>query len=282
MNFKRLGRAFRAARDNLFYKRLARSHRIKRHLTYDFELAIKSMGDHLIAFDPHDKIIGNHLRNDGDWFRDDFRKVVSILKELGLSPQDKTFLDVGANIGTQTVYALIQNDFSQAVSFEPVKNNLMALKTNIAINGLSRRAIIVPKAIGAAPGKLSIVLHDINSGAHKLSATGGDYEVEVSTIDEELSGHGVSPENVGLLWLDVEGHEIDVIRGASSITERQIPLFIEVNSSIYGAKATSDFLNYLERSGYRRAFVFSKSENGTIERRTSEIAPFLPADVLFV
>lgn len=244
----------RALRDNLIIRPLARSHLIQRYVHSNFDLVVRTFDDHKIAFDPQDRVVGHHVGKFGDWFRNDFQRVVSLINRAGRSTQNKFFLDVGANIGTQTVYALIANDFERAIAIEPSPKNLMAIKANLAINDLAHRATIIPKAAGDAAGKMKLMMSGQNSGAHSLRRDHGDgIIVEVTTIDDILADLSVDPSEIGLLWLDVEGYEPEAIFGAARLIATRVPICVEFNSEIYGIEGSASLLRKIKSAGYSSA-----------------------------
>jgi FkbM family methyltransferase len=286
-SFVKLEIMLRALRDRFIFRPLAASRQIQRYAHSNFELVVKAFDDHKIAFDPSDKVVGHHIGKFGDWFRDDFRRVVTLLNNAGSPTREKIFMDVGANIGTQTVYALVGDDFAGSISFEPAPKNVMALKANITINDLDSRAMVVPKAVGAAPGTLTLMLDDENSGGHSFrSGTSGGKKsalaVELTTIDAALAELAVDPSDIGLLWLDVEGYEPEAIAGAKRILALRVPLCIEFNSHVYGDTGTSSLLDLLANAGYRSATAIGTS----LPERTfalDDIDPnYLPGDFLFL
>lgn len=278
----------RSARDDLIFRPLARSHRVKRHVHSEYDLVVRAFDDHKIAFDPRDKVIGHHVEKFGDWFRDDFRRVLALLARAGRATNKKTFLDVGANIGTQTVYALVSNDFARAIAIEPVPKNLMALRTNVAVNNLVDRVIVVPKGAGDAPGRMQMLVDSDNSGGH--SFRGGtsrgkksNLTVEVTTIDAVLADLAIDASDIGLLWLDVEGYEPEALTGAQRIIAARVPICVEFNSNIYGEAVSAALLARLRQAGY---FTATAINPFGLPERTFPLdaiaAEYLPGDFLFV
>jgi len=273
-------------RDRFIFRPLAAKRQVQQYIHADFELVVKAFNDHRIAFDPLDKVIGHHIGKFGDWFRDDFRAVVDLLERAGRSPRGKLFLDVGANIGTQTVYALVGDNFARAVCFEPAPKNLLALKTNITVNGLEHRATIVPKAVGAAPGNMILMLDSDNSGGHSFrlgTSTGRkiDLPVDVITIDAALAECEIQPDEIGLVWMDVEGYEPEALAGAEHVLAARVPICVEVNAHVYGEAGTSALLDRLAGAGYTQAVSIGKAAGRTFELSAVE-AKYLPGDFLFL
>lgn len=250
----------RSLRDGLIFRPLARSHRVRRHIRHDFDVAIRFFDDHKIAFDPNDMVIGHDLQKVGHWQRDDYRSVIKLLKERGRLPEGRIFVDVGANIGTQTVYALAENDFGRAVSIEPMPANAFILRTNVAINDFSEKVAVVQKAAGAVAGSLPLSIDHENSGAHSLHAViasgrSKSVQVEVATLNEILAGLGVDPHDVGLLWVDAEGFELEAIKGAGSLVAARAPIFIELQPHLHAPEEVPQFLEKLFKAGYRTAIA---------------------------
>ena len=110
------------------------------------DAAIIDLGDHRLAFDPNDWVIGATIWRQGGWFRQETMRVFEAI------PKGGVFVDVGANIGTQTLYALKFGGFDRAVCFEPEPKNLRSLRINLLINDLTDRVSIVEAAAGAKEG----------------------------------------------------------------------------------------------------------------------------------
>lgn len=278
--------ALRSARDRFIFRPLAAQRHVQRHARAEFDLVVKAFADHRIAFDPRDRVIGYCIDKFGDWFREDFRSVVGLLEQSGRSPRGKVFLDVGANIGTQTVYALVGDDFARAVCFEPAPRNVMALKTNMVINGLEQRASIIPKAVGEASGSMKLMLDGINSGGHSFrhgtsDGPKSDLTVDITTIDTELADLEIEPAEIGLVWMDVEGYEPEALAGAERLLAARVPLCLEFNSHVYGPAGTAALLDRLAGAGYTRAMTIGRTPARTFAPAAID-ADQLPGDFLFL
>lgn len=137
---KRLETAARAIWDDVIVKPLARSRRFRRHYEPLYDALVIDCGDHRLAFDPKDKVIGATIDQTRGWFRRESQSVFD-----ALSTDGKVFVDVGANIGIQTIYALLFGGFGKAVCFEPSPTNAMLLRANLAMNRLCDRARSMPR-----------------------------------------------------------------------------------------------------------------------------------------
>lgn len=161
-----------------------------------------------------------------------------------LGPGDVLF-DVGANLGVYSVLATAV-DGATAVAFEPNRRSQERLRENLELNDVTGRVTVVPSAVGAQRGTVSFTteLDAMNRiVTDPASAEGAALEtVELVSLDEWCAEHGdPSP---AVVKIDVEGHELDVLRGASALFERCSPaLIVEVND----ADALQDAL---DRLGY--------------------------------
>ncbi len=131
---------------------------------------------------------------------------------------DYTLLDCGANYGYWSVLVTSAPFGShKAIAIEPSSQNFAKLANNAKVNG--NRFELMKCAIGAARGtaRLSGTKHEafsIASGA----ARGGE-EVLVIALDDLIDDGKVSPAGKYLIKLDVEGVEIDAIKGAARLLQ---------------------------------------------------------------
>lgn len=141
------------------------------------------------------------------------------------------FVDVGANIGTTTLPAL--RYFDRAIALEPEPRNAALLRANVALNRLDDRVTVHEAAGSSASGRVVLRLSPTKSGGHEIRRpkTGEEgLEVPAVTLDEVVAGEGLRPDEVGLVWMDVGGHEADVLRGATSLIEAGVPLVAEIRA----------------------------------------------------
>src|SRR2546430_2495505 len=101
-------------------------------------------GDVSFFVDPSDRAVGAELIWGGEWQRREVEGAAKVLAAAGRLPPSPVFVDAGANIGTQTVYAL-RAGFARAIAFEPEASNARLLAMNVEANGLKERAQIFQK-----------------------------------------------------------------------------------------------------------------------------------------
>lgn len=135
------------------------------------------------------------------------------------------FVDVGANVGTYTVYASTFVPGVRVTAAEPGDDARARLIENIGLN-VSAQVNVVGKAVGANPG---VAVFTVGKDAlDSFSYDGSDetVEVEVTTLDD-LAGEDAP----SLVKIDVEGAELDVFKGGERLlaSERPPTLIMEMN-----------------------------------------------------
>jgi FkbM family methyltransferase len=129
---------------------------------------------------------------------------------------DYTLLDCGANYGYWSVL-VTSKPFGahKAIAIEPSSENFPKLANNAKVNG--NRFETWKCAIGATKGtaRLSGTKHEAFSIAGGTNSGGED--VPVMALDDLLSDGKVSPGGKYLIKLDVEGVEIEAIKGGTRL-----------------------------------------------------------------
>lgn len=189
--------------------------------------------DHAIFVDPRDDRIASTLIAGRPWQRDHLDRVLETLRAHGRLGEEGIFLDVGANIGALTLYALLSGAFAKAVALEPAPANRAILERNLAENDLTRRTTVLAAAASAAPQQAQLNLDSRNLGAHSLEAgfsmsAGEAVTVRADRLDTLLAECAVAPDAITLAKIDVEGHEFAVLEGAPRLLAAGPPLMIEV------------------------------------------------------
>jgi FkbM family methyltransferase len=185
------------------------------------DIAIKLNADAIFAF-PY---------GDGYWSKL-LNRSFSYENELELLFRDSvdvdyTLLDCGANYGYWSV--LISSapyGSHKAIAIEPSSQNFAKLANNAAING--NRFEVMKCAIGAARGtaRLSGTKHEAFSIAGDAGGGGGE-DVPVIALDNLLDDGKVAPGGKFLIKLDVEGVEIEAIKGGTRLLQGDSVLLCE-------------------------------------------------------
>jgi FkbM family methyltransferase len=215
-------------------------------------LVLCELGDVRFFVDPSDRVVGAWLMWHGGWQRREITSAVELLRAAGRLHSNAVFVDVGAHIGTHTIYALRTGRFDRAIAFEPEPRNARLLAMNLEANGLSGAVAVVRKAAGAAAGIAVLHLHPRNTGAHAIDvppSVDGEASlgVPIVRVEDELEALGVSLSRVGLVWVDVEGYEPQVLDGLAGLIARSVPLTFEFTPSRYSAEMKERLVGLLAR-----------------------------------
>jgi FkbM family methyltransferase len=171
--------------------------------------------------------------------------------------QDTFYIDVGANIGLMSVPLLDRFDTCKVLSFEPSPTTLPFLRRTHALSPHKARWHICEKAAGFEEGEVSFYTADGGRDAFegmRDTNRGGDKRavlVPMTTIDRQLAK--LDNPLVSVIKIDVEGAELDVLRGAVECLRRSRPFVImEWNYSNIKAYGTSpeDLLTLAQNLDY--------------------------------
>lgn len=141
-----------------------------------------------------------------------------------LAPGD-VFVDVGANVGNHAVFAACVCQ-ARVVAFEPSPALADHCDANLRLNGAQDRAMLIRHGIGATSGQARLVPGPAgNAGMTRLDTSDRTGEVEIMTLDDVLGAVEATPVAIKV---DVEGMEIDVLRGAEQTLRTCHPaLYVE-------------------------------------------------------
>lgn len=198
----------------------------------------------------------NLFRHKGYWFHGRRREASTMEAFARLLRPGMVAFDVGAHVGwIAAQFAHLVGPEGQVVAFEPGSNNLGYLRRNLAGFG---QAAIIDQAVGAAAGEADLFEESLtgqnnalDAPYHRLAANRAMNPAEVAiqvrrvrvtTLDAVAAELGRLPD---LVKIDVEGHELAVLRGAQQVLERARPvLMVEVTQDSAAIGALLDRLGY--------------------------------------
>lgn len=140
-----------------------------------------------------------------------------------------TLIDCGADVGVFSRLVLARTaNISQVIAFEPNPDPFELLEQNL--RGRPRITMQLRRsAVSATKGTAWLALDpdaDHDHGAHLAAATGAGIETEVETIDG-IAGHDSGPI---ALKIDVEGEELNVLRGAAKTLARAAAFVVQLEA----------------------------------------------------
>ena len=172
----------------------------------------------------------------------------------------KVVYDVGAFIGLRTLFFATRA--KQVISYEPNSQNRDRLLANLEANPSISNVKVRPVGAGQSPATLTLLWDDRRPGecvvessavGRALIAQGIPVRreaMQIVSLDDEMQ-LGPCPE---FIKIDVEGLELDVLRGAGRILRDYRPeLFIELHGSTLENKKQNakDVLKLLFDYGYQ-------------------------------
>lgn len=149
------------------------------------------------------------------------------------SSKSRTILDIGAHTGSYSISARIANPSSKVISFEPHYLNFARLALNLRVNGYDSSDIYM---VAASDLNQNVYFQVPKGDAYHSSGgsvantnknqTKDGYWVNAVSIDDFLIGD--TKNTVELIKIDVEGYELNVLKGMSAIITKMKPaIFFE-------------------------------------------------------
>lgn len=172
-------------------------------------------------------LLGMNIGGGGDVFDSGEVNALQIMKTNWMGGGTEPILfDVGANVGKYTLILRQIFNTAQIHSFEPGHSTFIALKNNISAAEKNYQEQITLNNFGLSDAETdSTLFYDkAASGLASLYKRQLDYAnidfsqretVHLTTLDKYCQVHGIN--EINLLKLDVEGHEISVLNGAANM-----------------------------------------------------------------
>jgi len=196
-----------------------------------------------------------------------------------------TVLDIGANIGAQTLQlARLVGPRGRVLSFEPTAFAFAKLRRNLQLNPeIADRVTALqcfltggdPKSFPASVYSSWSLQPSPEAHDKHLGVPMGTAGARGATLDGVLAEHSI--ERVDLVKLDVDGFECDVLAGANEMIRRSRPTFV-MEILPYGlveqGASLDQLLNFLIPFGYRlyneRTEALLPSDAAALERMIGE------------
>ncbi len=131
------------------------------------------------------------------------------------------FFDIGANVGLHSYFVERWIPDVKIYAFEPLPENVAYIKETVLLNKL-KNINLIESAIGAETKQIYFET-GTNNFQGKITEKKTSIEVKLITLDEFSYTNNIFP---NFLKIDVEGAEIDVLRGANKLIEEKSPIFL--------------------------------------------------------
>jgi FkbM family methyltransferase len=149
----------------------------------------------------------------------------------------RTFIDVGAHVGTWTLN--LARSFNRVFAFEPDPRGVTALRKNLEIGGITN-VEVVPKAVSNKSGRVALTLFPNPStntmmplaDCGRVDTPIGVHEVDAVCIDDFVAERKIF--DLDFIKVDAEAAEMLVVQGGLETFRTQRPdFFIEMHGLFY-------------------------------------------------
>ena len=196
--------------------------------------------------------------------------VINMLRDKYADPT-KCFVDVGANVGTYTI--ILGEVFKHTYAFEPDIHNYNIMCGNVALHNLSYKTTLYNVGLSDKDEEVGYMQVDsLGGGNFCIKQNGYDISDDICKMYELTD---VDPlvirckpltdfvtDNIGLMKVDVEGFELNVLKGAEPaiIASKYPPLVVESWNVEEGdseadittkTKLRVDLFSWLTERGYK-------------------------------
>lgn len=171
-----------------------------------------------------------------------------------------TVYDVGSFEGMLALF--FASRAKQVICYEPNSKNRQRLTGNLALNGF-RNVVVRKFGVGETPQQIQLVWNPaMPGGASAETATavhlqetvpGAQVEtIPIVTLDQDTEENSLPAPD--LIKIDIEGWELQALRGATRLLQRFRPaLYLEMHGETMAEKKrkVADIVGFLEGIGYR-------------------------------
>lgn len=200
---------------------------------------------------PTDFTIGAALIETGGWQYDELNHYLEYVSSKARGKRIY-FFDIGANIGTQTVYAARSGLFSKVFAIEAMPSNFELLTSNVVLNDCASNTICFNKALGSEDGRRTFLFNPLNPGGSRQEDGSTHREevvldvVKTSDFVRSLLDSMGQPD-VLVFWIDVEGMEEEVVMELRDLCDDFEAYYcVEYNEPSYTAEAVFSLRSYVE------------------------------------
>jgi len=194
-------------------------------------------GSAIFHVSTRDRVLGRHVYVHGDFEAAILYRAYTLLAEWG-RPATGTMIDIGANIGTTCIQAVVDGLAPAAIAIEPEPGNFALLERNIRANRVDGHIEALCVALSDREGTAELELSEDNSGDHRIrvqAAGAGSFRedrratcpIPTTTFDTLVGSGKIKLAATGIVWIDVQGHDGHVLAGASTLRETGIPVVVE-------------------------------------------------------
>ena len=202
----------------------------------------------IFAFDH----IGLEINNFGIYEEDLLNAIMSFAKDKLNLKKLSTFIDVGANIGNHSLY--FSKISKKVFSYEPNPNTYELLKFNtrnipninifnIGISNKNEKKFLNESNFNIGDSSIVSLREKQNFKKDGITV----HEINSFKLDDLKD---FSNEEISMIKIDVEGHELEVMVGAENLIKKNKPLLIFEHNIGINKEQTLKINDFLEQLGY--------------------------------
>tara|TARA_B100000315_G_scaffold69738_1_gene63539 strand:- start:3237 stop:4130 length:894 start_codon:yes stop_codon:yes gene_type:complete len=231
---------------------------IYKHLHFKGKIKIRIEDNYFLM-----RHYGYQIENELFWggLNDAWEKT-SLSLWIKLCKISRCVFDIGANTGIYSLLAKCVNPNLSVFAFEPVPEMYKKLKLNCDLNRFEVKCIEI--AVSDKDGTASIYLPEtgeaysvaVNKNLFNSGASVFEKKINTGRLFSFISKHGIP--NVDLMKIDVESHEVEVLKGMGQYLQQMKPtMLIEILEDSLG----EEIENLLADIDY---LYFNVNENNTL------------------
>lgn len=191
------------------------------------------------------------------------RELLTLLFDNVLAPYKERFsqcavLDIGANIGNHTIY--FSRRFKRVIAVEPGSTAMHLLQANLLLN---RTNNVEAFKLALSDRQAAVAIkpkEDNNLGSTAIcnaKAAADDEMVELQQGDVMLMENKCD-DDIGLVKIDVEGHEMEVLRGLEQTLREYKPIVLFETSGKHGPGGSDAILSLLRGFGFQHFYTLAR------------------------
>jgi FkbM family methyltransferase len=183
-------------------------------------------------------------------------------------------VDIGANLGSFSIWLAQHRNVVSSYCFEPEPDSFRLLSFNLSLNGCEG-VMPIHAAVGGTQREISIQLKSSSPGGTTIYGNGSEYagekadrtRIKVVAFSEWLN-EATTP--FDLLKLDCEGAEWEIVRACGhTLAERFEVVVAEVHDDPDKESAVDAFPNLMEKHGFSTLRWDGKSQGLYVGKRVS-------------
>jgi FkbM family methyltransferase len=189
-------------------------------------------------------------------------EIVPYFKTLAEATDYRVIVDAGAATGLFSMAAAVLYPHARVYAFEPSRRQRVLLHRNLGLNGLDDRITVADMGLWDRNAVLAFRTHGAISSLQSVSQFPPGYpcleRIQVGRLDEWVAETGAGI--VGLVKMDIEGAELEALRGAETTLRNHRPdLLVQAYHQRDGTRTLERCATFLGEVGYTCREVGSQS-----------------------